>query len=215
MQLALQEVALHIGPGIVLQPPRLSGEHDVDAVLQATAMRSGRVDRIGDARGAAVPLRSHHRSLRRSPRRPRPVGAPIEPTVVARPRRRFPRLAAAVALGTAVAGGAFVHVRGQQRLRAAGETQAAELPATSSTPAPIQASSTAVPNPPPAMDDPDPVPAPSADEAAPSIVAADAGPEKAKKARRRSLRRLSQTVRRAPAAPSSSITDDDLWDRRH
>ena len=42
MQLALQEVALHIGPGIVLQPPRVSAEHDVDAVLQATAARAGR-----------------------------------------------------------------------------------------------------------------------------------------------------------------------------
>jgi serine/threonine protein kinase len=226
MQLALQEVALHIGPGIVLQPPRLSGEHDVDAVLQATAMRSG--PWTASAMPSVQPFPSFPSFASSFASASVSVSAPIEPTVVARPRRRFPRLAAAVALGTAVAGGAFVHCIGQQRLRAgvpgthwvpvaasAGETPAPNMPATSSTPAPIQASSTAIPNPPSMMDDHDPVPAPSADEAAAPIVAADAGPEKGKKARRRSLRRLSQTVRRAPAPPSSSIVDDDLWDRRH
>ena len=81
MQLALQEVALHIGPGIVLQPPRLSGEHDVDAVLQATAMRSGRwtASAMPTLPPRAVLVRVVVR-FHRSPRRSLSIGPPIEPT---------------------------------------------------------------------------------------------------------------------------------------
>jgi eukaryotic-like serine/threonine-protein kinase len=212
MQLALQEVALHIGPGIVLQPPRVSAEHDVDAVLQATAARAGRwtASALPTFSSAPMPL---------SPS----LEPPSEPTMLARPRRRFPRVAAAVALGTAIAGGAVVHCAGQRHLQANIPGAEWRLPApavdrtadTSTTPAPISAASTAVPGlPPPADPEDDPVPQPSADEAAP-IVAADGGPEKVKKARRRSLRRLSQGLRRAPAPAAPSLTDDDLWDRRH
>jgi hypothetical protein len=133
-----------------------------------------------------------------------------------------------LALGTALAGGAIVHSAGQQRLQANGpgfgRTVESAAPSTSvdrlpssGAPAPISAASTAVSGAPLLIDDP--VPEPSADERAPSVEprrAADGGPEKVKKARRRSLRGLPQSVRRAPPAAASSLADDDeLWDRRH
>jgi len=227
MQLALQEVALHIGPGIVLQPPRLSGEHDVDAVLQASAMRSGRWTASALPTLPPAPSMFPPAPPSMFPSASLSISPPVEPTVLSRPRRRFPRLAAAVALSTAVAGGAIVHCAGQQRLQANvpgadGRTPGSASPSASgdrlpgsSAPAPISAASTAVSAPPLLIDDP--VPEPSADERAAGVEQrrADGGPEKAKKARRRSLRGLPQSVRRATPPAASSLADDELWDRRH
>jgi len=143
---------------------------------------------------------------------------PSEPTMLARPRRRFPRVAAAVALGTAIAGGAVVHCAGQRHLQANIPGAEWRLPApavdrtgdTSSTPAPISAASTAVPGLPPLADpEDDPVPQPSADEAAP-IVAADGGPEKVKKARRQKTGKKPAKRPRAviPAEPPAPLNGE-------
>jgi serine/threonine-protein kinase len=213
MQVALQEVALHIDPdNVALHAPRLSQELEIDGVLQLAGARSGR--------WTSASLPSFPSMM---------VRPPAQPTLVARPPRRFPRMIAGVALATALGGGVLVHCTRPQPLQAevpgthgeppaldrAGDstpTGARPAPVTTPVPAPVPAAATAVSLLPGELDDAAAAPD---EDVPPHLVAADEGPPQAKKVRRRSLRRLPQAVRRTPAPARESAADDDLWDRRH